>query len=75
MTEYRVWTIVEGGLEDDEVFTNEAQRDERAIITVKEIAEECNGMDYQIYTANVTVGCSVGEFAGEEAVCIADSSQ
>ena len=65
-TEYRVWTICDGALEDEEEFASSILRDQRAEELSRGLrASDC--ADWQVMTADVTYGCSVGECAGEEA--------
>jgi len=63
--EYRVWVICEGALDEDETFDDESERDERADAIVEELKKD-NVYNVEVWTANVTEGCSVGEWAGEE---------
>jgi len=71
--EYRVWLIVGGAVEDDEVFSSRVQRDQRAEVTAREIRESAPEYDWQVWTADVSEGACVGEWAGEEAVLFASS--
>jgi len=66
--EYRAWSIVEGAIDEDETFDDAATRDAYAATLADTIRSEgCK--DWQVYVANVTAGCAVGEWAGEESIC------
>ncbi len=74
-TEYRLWIVFEGALDDDEVFQDEDERDKQAAAVKIELERDHAGKDWQIMTANVTKGCSVGEWAGEEAHIYAQGNE
>jgi len=73
MQRFRVWAVVERVLEEDESYYDESDRDMRAEELTEELKQECWGREWGVWVANVTIGCSVGEWAGEEAELFASS--
>jgi len=66
MIEYRTWAIVHGALDVDESFETETARDTYATSLADTLRSE--GIeDWQVYVADVTAGCAVGEWADETA--------
>lgn len=65
-TEYRVWSIVDGAIDEDETFDDATTRDAYATSLADTLRSE-RIADWQVYVANVTSGCAVGEWADETA--------
>lgn len=71
---YKVWVICEGAVEEDEEFEATSARDQRAVDLAASCRAECGPeTSWEVWVANVTEGCSVGEWAGEEAVLVFES--
>lgn len=70
--EYRVWSVVNGADDREETFSSPQERDEWAAMEAHSLRRD-GAEDWEVYIADVTEGCSVGEFSGEEAVVFASS--
>lgn len=73
--EYRVWNYYAGAMEDDEVFKSARERDAKAKEIADDLASPRNEEEWQVFIADVTAECSVGEWAGEEAQLYASNEE
>jgi hypothetical protein len=67
--EYKLWSIVDGALDDDYTYDDSEERDKDAHKLVTEM-RTCLA-PWQVFVADVTQGCAVGEWSGEHAVLFA----
>ncbi len=71
---YWAYSIICGALDEEEFFTTASERDTWIEKHAEELHKVCPDEDWQIYRADVTPGCSAGEYAGEEATVVHQNS-
>lgn len=65
-TEYRAWSVVNGALAEGETFATSEERDANAFELATGLMRD-GTKDWQVFAADVTAGCNVGEWADETA--------
>jgi len=66
--DYRLWSIVGGANEVDGVYNTWQTRDDAAAGLEQVYRSKGGPASWEIWIADVTSGCNVGDWAGEEAV-------